>query len=211
MAIACVQRAFPRQFYRRLDCSGNRRDQMVGARLRLSGPAGLLVPAVSADPSATSGAVDWRMARPDAHPPARLISWVEHTLGGGVRVIQWRRLTGGLTSIVHHLSVNRSGIREECVLRWWVANSESEQWIARAVPQETAVLMMLEGKDIPAPRVIGSTTDAALGGPALLMSCVPGESRRPLPRGRAAWSSRHVAEPCRGSLPIQPTEVLRGA
>src|SRR5688572_23601433 len=115
------------------------------------------------------------MPRPDARPPARLLAWVEQTLGGRVRVVGWKRLTGGLTSIVHRLTVERNGRREEYVLRWWVPDSEWEQWIARAVPLETAVLTMLAGSDIPAPRVIGSITDAVLGGPAVLMTRVPGK------------------------------------
>jgi aminoglycoside phosphotransferase (APT) family kinase protein len=115
------------------------------------------------------------MPRPDARPPAQLLAWVEQTLGSSARVVGWKRLTGGLTSIVHRLTVERNGRREEYVLRWWVPDSEWEQWIARAVPLETAVLTKLEGSDIPAPRVIGSLTDAALGGPAVLMTRMPGK------------------------------------
>ena len=70
----------------------------------------------------------------------QLLAWVEQTLGRRVRVVGWKRLTGGLTSIVHRLTVRRNGRREEYVLRWWVPDSEWEQWIARAVPLETAVL-----------------------------------------------------------------------
>src|SRR5687767_8611244 len=123
------------------------------------------------------------MPRPNTRPPAQLLAWVEQTLGSTARVVGWKRLTGGLTSIVHRLTVERNGHREESVLRWWVPDSEREQWIARAVSLETAVLTKLEGSDIPAPRVIGSTTDAALGGPAVLMTRVPGTVHL-LPRDR---------------------------
>ena len=98
----------------------------------------------------------------------------------------WKRLTGGLTSIVHRLTVERNGRREEYVLRWWVPDSEWEQWIAHAVPLEAAVLTKLEGSDIPAPRVIGSTTDTALGGPAVLMTRLPGKMHL-MPRDREPW------------------------
>src|SRR4026209_255237 len=110
------------------------------------------------------------MPRADARPPAPLLPWVEKTLGSSVRVVRSQRLTGGLTSIVHRLTVERNGRREEYVLRWWVPDSKWEQWIARAVPVETAVLTKLEGSGIPAPSVIGSITDAALGGRAVLMT-----------------------------------------
>jgi hypothetical protein len=72
------------------------------------------------------------------------------------RVVGSKRLTGGLTSMVHQLTVRRNGRREEYVLRWWMADSEWAHWIARAVPLETAILSKLEGSDIPVPRVIGS-------------------------------------------------------
>ena len=72
------------------------------------------------------------------------------------------------------------------MLRWGVPDSEWEQWIARAVPLETAVLTKLEGSDIPAPRVVGSTTDAARGGPAILMTRLPGKMHL-MPRDRERW------------------------
>ncbi len=126
------------------------------------------------------------MPRPDARPPAQLLAWVEQTVGSSARVVGWKRLTGGLTSIVHRLTLERNGCREEYVLRWWVPDSEWEPWIARAVPLETAVLTKLEASDIPAPRVIGSTTDIALGGPAILMTRVPGKMQL-MPRDRERW------------------------
>ena len=126
------------------------------------------------------------MPRSDARPPALLLTWVEQTLGSGVRVVGSKRLTGGLTSIVHQLTVERNGRRELYALRWWVPDSEWQHWIARAVPLETAVLTKLEGSDIPAPRVIGSTTDAAVGGPAVLMTRLPGEVHL-TPRDRERW------------------------
>jgi aminoglycoside phosphotransferase (APT) family kinase protein len=126
------------------------------------------------------------MPRPDVHPPAQLLAWVEQTLGSSVRVVGWTRLTGGLTSIVHRLTVERNGRRDQYVLRWWVPDSEGEPWSARAVPLEAAALTKLEGSDIPAPRLIGSTTDPALGGPAVLMTRVPGTMQL-MPRDRDRW------------------------
>jgi aminoglycoside phosphotransferase (APT) family kinase protein len=115
-----------------------------------------------------------------------LVAWVEQTLGKAARVVGLKRLTGGLTSIVHRLTVVRGGHREEYVLRWWVPGGEWEQWFARAVPLETAVLTKLGASGIPCPRVIGSTTDAALGGPAVLMTRVPGKVHL-MPRDRERW------------------------
>jgi aminoglycoside phosphotransferase (APT) family kinase protein len=111
-----------------------------------------------------------------------LLAWVEQTLGGRARVLGWKRLTGGLTSMVHRLTVEQSGRREEYVLRWWAPGQSP----ARAVPLETAVLTKLEGSGIPAPRVIGATTDAALGGPAVLMTRLAGKVLL-MPRDRERW------------------------
>jgi aminoglycoside phosphotransferase (APT) family kinase protein len=126
------------------------------------------------------------MPRLHTRPPAGLIAWVEHTLGSGARVVGWKRLTGGLTSVVHGLTVELNGTPERYVLRWWVPDSKWEQWTSRAVPLETAILTKLEGSDIPAPRVIGSTNDAALGGPAVLMTRLPGKVHL-MPGDRERW------------------------
>ena len=123
------------------------------------------------------------MDRPVPLPPAQLLTWVEQTLGASARVVACARLTGGLTSIVHGLGVERNGRREEYVLRWWAADEGDR---ARVVAMETAVLAKLEGTDIPAPRVIGSTTEAGAGGPALLMTRLPGDVHL-MPRDRDEW------------------------
>jgi aminoglycoside phosphotransferase (APT) family kinase protein len=126
------------------------------------------------------------MPRPATRPPDQLLAWVEDVLGSNARVAGWQRLTGGLTSLVDELTVEQHGRREAYVLRWWLPGSEWEQWIARAVPAETTVLTKLEGRDIPAPRVISSITDAARGGPAMLMTRLPGTVYL-MPRDRDDW------------------------
>lgn len=126
------------------------------------------------------------MTGPDAGPSARLLAWVEETVGSTARVVGWTRLTGGLTSMVHRLTVVRDGRREDYVLRWWAPGGEWDEWTARAVRLETAILRKLEVTGIPAPRLIESTTDAALGGPAVLMTRIPGQVHL-MPRDRERW------------------------
>jgi aminoglycoside phosphotransferase (APT) family kinase protein len=119
-------------------------------------------------------------------PPAETLAWVERTLGRGTRVVGWRRLTGGITSSIHRLTVERNGRRGLYVLRRWVPDAERPQDTAGAVASETAVLAALERTDVPAPRVIGSTTDAGHAGPAVLMTRVPGHVHL-MPADRDRW------------------------
>ena len=119
-------------------------------------------------------------------PPAEALVWVERTIGRGARVVGWRRLTGGITSSVHSLMVEHRGRRGAYVLRRWVPDGETEAYARGAVASETAVLTALERSDVPAPRVIGSTTEATHAGPAVLMTRVPGRVHL-MPRDRERW------------------------
>ncbi|HTJ46319.1 MAG TPA: aminoglycoside phosphotransferase family protein [Kofleriaceae bacterium] len=79
--------------------------------------------------------------------------WIEQTLGA--RVVDRRRLTGGVASTVQLLTVEDGA---SFVLR-----------TDAAVASEVAVLRALERTDLPVPRVIASTDDA------LLMTRLPGD------------------------------------
>jgi aminoglycoside phosphotransferase (APT) family kinase protein len=127
-----------------------------------------------------------RMHPHHKRPPAEALAWVERTIGSGARVLGSRRLTGGITSSVHRLTVEHNGRRGSYVLRRWVPDRDNEAYAIRAVASETAVLTALESSDIPAPRVIGSTTDAAHGGPTVLMARMPGHVHL-MPRERERW------------------------
>jgi len=116
-------------------------------------------------------------------PPVETLAWVERTLGRGARVVGWRRLTGGITSLVHRLAVEHEGRRQAFVLRRWVPGERDG---VRAVASETAALTGLERGDVPAPRLIGATIDPADAGPAVLMTRVPGRVFL-MPRDRDSW------------------------
>ena len=124
------------------------------------------------------------MRRPRKRPES--VTWVEQTLGRDARVVATRLLTGGLTSLVHELTVVRNGRRSRYVLRSWAPANEHKDWILRAVAAEAAILTALERSDVPAPRLIASTGDVAAGGPALLMTRVPGRVFL-MPRDREHW------------------------
>src|SRR5262245_30997517 len=83
------------------------------------------------------------MQPPRTRPPAETLVWVERTLGRGARVVGWRRLTGGITSSVHRLTVQQHGRRRPYVLRRWVPDAEHEAYVMAAVASETAVLATL--------------------------------------------------------------------
>jgi aminoglycoside phosphotransferase (APT) family kinase protein len=120
-----------------------------------------------------------------SRPPAETLAWVERTLGSRARVVGWRRLTGGITSSIHRLTVQHRDRRERYVLRRWT-DPAFAQYAVGAVASETAALAALARSDLPVPRVIGSTTDAAHAGPAVLMTRVPGHVDL-MPRDRERW------------------------
>ena len=100
-------------------------------------------------------------------PPAETLVWCERTLGRGARVVGCRRLTGGLTSAVHRLTIEHRGQRRSFVLRRWVPG-QLDDYAPRAIASEIAALTALAGADVPAPRLVGATGDA------VLMTCLPG-------------------------------------
>ena len=61
-----------------------------------------------------------------------------------------------------------------------------DEFISGALATETTILPALERSDIPAPRLIGSTSDAADAGPAVLMTRVPGRIDL-MPHDRESW------------------------
>jgi len=89
-------------------------------------------------------------------------------------VVAARRLTGGLTSLVRLVTVERRGKRAAYVLRTWSEPAPD------AIANEAAILTALEATDIPAPRLIATTTDM------LLMTRVPGRVYL-MPHDREAW------------------------
>ncbi len=119
-------------------------------------------------------------------PRPEVLTWVEQALGGGARVVSRRRLTGGLTSLVHELTVVENGRRLRYVLRSWPSDNAHTDWIVRAVTAEAGILTALERSDVPAPRLMASTSEATAGGPALLMTRVPGRILL-MPRDREQW------------------------
>ena len=94
-------------------------------------------------------------------------------MGEGSRIVGHRRLTGGVNSAVHRLSVNRHGTRTFVVLRQYPAGSVA---LRTAMEEEIANLTVVAGSGLPVPTILATdVAGAATGGvPSLLMTRLPG-------------------------------------
>lgn len=106
--------------------------------------------------------------------PAQL-AWVERTVGAGARVTAGRRMLGGITSSVHRLSLRLStGASTHVVLKRFVGPHCGDT--EAIVRNEAAAIAAVEALDVPAPRLLGTSSDGAEtdGAPSLLMTRADG-------------------------------------
>jgi aminoglycoside phosphotransferase (APT) family kinase protein len=90
-------------------------------------------------------------------PSDAALHWVARSIAPGASVTSVRRLTGGITSAMHAISVaDAQGRHHRCVLRRWVSDHANDG--PERVLREARILEELEGTDIPAPRLLA--TDA---------------------------------------------------
>jgi Ser/Thr protein kinase RdoA (MazF antagonist) len=111
--------------------------------------------------------VDFRRRRPSSLS----LDWVERVAGG--RVVAWRRMTGGIVSAVHRLTIEHGGYREVLVLRQY---EHAQRDTAALVRDEAATLRAVRDAGVPAPEPIAADADgrASDGHPAILMARLPG-------------------------------------
>jgi aminoglycoside phosphotransferase (APT) family kinase protein len=133
------------------------------------------------------------MFNPSPTPPSKEArTWVAEQFGVGAHVRTARRLTGGITSAMHVLSVeSKSGQRTDVVLRRWNDDDhvEGADWVTR----ESSILEQLAGSDLPTPEVLAiDPTGARCGQPALLMSRLPGRIDL-TPRNPELWLEEFAA------------------
>ena len=107
-------------------------------------------------------------------PSDAALHWVARSIAPGASVTSVRRLTGGVTSAMHVISVaDAQGRHHRCALRRWVSDHANDG--PERVLREARILERLEGTDIPAPRLLA--TDASgdeCEEPALLMTFLDG-------------------------------------
>jgi Phosphotransferase enzyme family len=116
--------------------------------------------------------VDFRRRRPSS----QTLDWVGRVTGA--RVVAWRRMTGGVASVVHRVTIDRGGGREVLVLRQYehgfLAHIGSEA--AAVVRDEVATLRAVHDAGLPAPEPIAADAEGRESGghPAVLMTRLAG-------------------------------------
>jgi hypothetical protein len=113
--------------------------------------------------------VEFRRRRPSP----QTLHWVETVLGDKARVVAWQRMTGGIISAVHRLTVDAGGLRYPLVLRQYEHAAAS---LADSVEKESGILRAIRGQGLAAPEVVAETADGAEtdGHPSLVMTRLPG-------------------------------------
>jgi hypothetical protein len=111
-------------------------------------------------------------------------------MGRGSRVVGYRRLTGGVNSAVHRLTVERRGTRTFVVLRQYPGGLDLHE----ALKKEIANLGAVAGSGLPVPSILAADVAGAStgGAPALLMTRLPGHVDLE-PAERRSWMTR-IAE-----------------
>ena len=116
--------------------------------------------------------MDFRHLRPSA----QTLDWVERV--AGARVVASRRMTGGIDSVVHRLTIDHGSYRDVLVLRQYehAADPDSRMDTAARVRREVATLRAVHDAGLPAPEPIAADADGreSDGVPALLMTRLPG-------------------------------------
>src|SRR5215475_8282540 len=104
-------------------------------------------------------------------PSSQTLGWVEHV--AGARVVAWRRMTGGIGSVVHRLTIDHGSYRDVLVLRQY---EHAGGDMAALVRHEAATLRAVHDAGLPVPEQIAADADGreADGRPAMLMTRLPG-------------------------------------
>jgi aminoglycoside phosphotransferase (APT) family kinase protein len=116
--------------------------------------------------------VDFRRLRPSA----QTLDWAGRV--AGARVVAWRRMTGGIDSVVHRLTIDYGSYRDVLVLRQYehAVDPHARMETAALIRREVAILRAVHDGGLPAPGPIAADADGreSDGHPALLMTRLPG-------------------------------------
>ncbi|WP_152365734.1 phosphotransferase family protein [Microlunatus speluncae] len=124
-------------------------------------------------------------------PSTETLAWAAASLGAGSRIVGHRRLTGGVNSAVHRLTVERGDTRTLVVLRQYPAGSIA---LRTAMDEEIANLKVVASSGLPVPTILATDVAGAAtcGAPSLLMTRLPGHVHLN-PAERLPWIER-IAE-----------------
>src|SRR3954447_4756250 len=104
---------------------------------------------------------DWRDGGfRQRRPSAETLAWVAASMGRGSRIVGYRRLTGGVCSAVHRLTVERHGKRTFVVLRQYPAGLGLQSDLVK----EIANLGVVAGSGLPAPSILATDVAGASTG-----------------------------------------------
>jgi aminoglycoside phosphotransferase (APT) family kinase protein len=112
-------------------------------------------------------AVDFDRRRPSR----QTLEWVERVTAA--RVLAWRRMTGGIGSVVHRLTIDHGSYRDVLVLRQY---EDADSDMAAMVRHEVATLRAVHHAGLPTPELVAADSDGreADGHPAVLMTRLSG-------------------------------------
>ena len=116
---------------------------------------------------------DWRDGGfRQRRPSVETLAWVAASMGRGSRIVGYRRLTGGVCSAVHRLTVERRGMRTFVVLRQYPGGLG----LQGSLEKEIANLGVVARSGLPVPSILASDVAGAStgGSPSLLMTRLPG-------------------------------------
>jgi aminoglycoside phosphotransferase (APT) family kinase protein len=134
---------------------------------------------------------DWRDGGfRQRRPSVETLAWVAASMGRGSRIVGYRRLTGGVCSAVHRLTVERRGLRTFVVLRQYPGGLG----LQGALEKEIANLGVVAGSRLPVPSVLATDVAGAStgGSPSLLMTRLQGHVHLS-PTDPRSWMTR-IAE-----------------
>ncbi len=116
---------------------------------------------------------DWRDGEfRRRRPSLETLAWVAASMGRGSRIVGYRRLTGGVSSAVNWVTVERHGVRTFVVLRQYPGGLG----LQGVLEKEIANLGVVAGGGLPVPRIVAADVAGAStgGAPSLLMTRLPG-------------------------------------
>ncbi len=121
--------------------------------------------------------------------------WVERALGRGFAVVAWRRMTGGIMSAVHRLTVERDARRHVVVLRQY---EQAAGPYPGLIEREAGNLRGAHACGLPVPELVAYSSQGqdAGGRPSILISRLRGHVQL-APKDPGAWLAQIAAAAAR--------------